>query len=98
MIPIVTPEEMAAVDAAAPEPIDELIHRAGTAVAWAARRMLGGTYGRRVVVVAGPGNNGALGSEHDEAHEADSGWDSDSGMDSMDFEESSVEALRKKAL
>ena len=61
MIPIVTPEEMAAVDAAAPEPIDELIHRAGTAVAWAARRMLGGTYGRRVVVVAGPGNNGADG-------------------------------------
>ncbi|MEM7287152.1 MAG: NAD(P)H-hydrate dehydratase [Actinomycetota bacterium] len=61
MIPIVTPEEMAAVDAAAPEPVDELIARAGAAVAWAARRRLGGAYGRRVVVLAGKGNNGADG-------------------------------------
>src|SRR4051794_19620888 len=38
-----------------------LIERAGTAVAWHARRMLGGTYGRRVVVVCGKGNNGADG-------------------------------------
>ena len=33
MIPIVTPEEMAAIDAAAPEPVDVLIERAGAAVA-----------------------------------------------------------------
>lgn len=61
MIPIVTPEEMAAIDAAAPEPVEALIDRAGAAVAWAARRRLGGTYGRRVVVLAGKGNNGADG-------------------------------------
>lgn len=56
-----TPEEMAAIDAAAPEPVEVLIERAGAAVAWAARRHLGGTYGRRIVVVAGKGNNGADG-------------------------------------
>src|SRR3954451_23023549 len=38
-----------------------LIARAGSAVAWHARQMLGGTYGRRVVVVCGTGNNGADG-------------------------------------
>jgi NAD(P)H-hydrate epimerase len=52
---------MKAVDAAASEPVDVLIERAGGAVAWAALRMLGGTYGKRVVVVAGKGNNGADG-------------------------------------
>lgn len=57
-LPVVTPAEMAAIDAAAPEPTTELIARAGAAVARAAVRLLGGTYGRRVVVVAGPGNNG----------------------------------------
>jgi len=61
MIPIVTPAEMAAIDAASPEPVDVLIDRAGAALAWHARTMLGGTYGRRVVIVAGPGNNGADG-------------------------------------
>lgn len=61
MIPIVTPDEMAAVDAAAPEPVDVLIERAGAALAVHVRSLLGGTYGRRVVVVAGPGNNGADG-------------------------------------
>ncbi|MBS1848517.1 MAG: NAD(P)H-hydrate dehydratase [Actinobacteria bacterium] len=61
MIPIVTPAEMAAIDAAAPEPVEVLIGRAGWAVARTARRMLGGTYGRRVVVIAGGGNNGADG-------------------------------------
>lgn len=61
MIPIVTPAEMAAIDAAAPEPVDELIERAGAAVARTAIDMLGGTYGRRVTVVAGKGNNGADG-------------------------------------
>jgi NAD(P)H-hydrate epimerase len=55
---VVTPEEMAAIDAAAPEPVEVLIERAGAAVARCAVQMLGGTYGRRVVVIAGKGNNG----------------------------------------
>jgi NAD(P)H-hydrate epimerase len=58
MIPIVTPEEMAAIDRESPEPVETLIGRAGAAVARQALTMLGGTYGRRVVVVAGKGNNG----------------------------------------
>ncbi len=58
VIPVLTPEEMAAVDAAASEPVEALIARAGAAVARAAVEMMGGTYGRRVVVVAGKGNNG----------------------------------------
>ncbi len=61
MIPIVTPEEMAAIDAAAPEPVEVLVQRAGAAVARMARQMLGGTYGRVVNVVIGKGNNGADG-------------------------------------
>ena len=61
MIPVVTPEEMAAIDAAAPEPVEELIVRAGSALARAALDMLGGSYGRRVAVLAGKGNNGADG-------------------------------------
>ena len=61
MIPILTPEEMAAVDAAAPEPVEVLIDRAGAAVARVALDLLGGPYGRRVVVLAGKGNNGADG-------------------------------------
>lgn len=58
MQPIVTPEEMAAIDEAAPEPVEVLIARAGAAVTLAAVAMLGGTYGRRLVVLAGKGNNG----------------------------------------
>jgi NAD(P)H-hydrate epimerase len=58
VIPVVTPEEMGAIDAAAPEPVEELIERAGAAVARAVVDELGGTYGRRVVVIAGKGNNG----------------------------------------
>lgn len=61
MIPVVTPDEMRAIDAAAAEPVDVLIDRAGRAAARVAVQMLGGTYGRRVTVVAGPGNNGADG-------------------------------------
>jgi NAD(P)H-hydrate epimerase len=38
-----------------------LVDRAGDAVARGARRLLGGTYGRRVVIVCGKGNNGADG-------------------------------------
>ncbi|MBV8159763.1 MAG: NAD(P)H-hydrate dehydratase [Acidimicrobiia bacterium] len=63
MIPVVTPEEMQAVDAAAPEPTEVLVHRAGGAVARIAVDMMGGVYGRRVVVVAGKGNNGADGRD-----------------------------------
>jgi NAD(P)H-hydrate epimerase len=61
MIPVVTPEEMAAIDAAAPEPVDVLVGRAGAAVARCARQLVGGTYGRVVNVIAGKGNNGADG-------------------------------------
>jgi ADP-dependent NAD(P)H-hydrate dehydratase / NAD(P)H-hydrate epimerase len=63
MLPVLTPDEMAAVDAAATEPVEVLIGRAGAAVARAALAILGGTYGRRVVVVAGKGNNGNDGRE-----------------------------------
>ena len=63
VIPILTPEEVRAADAAAPEPVEVLVSRAGAAVARAAVELLGGTYGRRVVVVAGRGNNGADGRE-----------------------------------
>ncbi len=60
-MPIVTPEEMRAIDAASPVPVDELVRRAGRAVGRAAVEMLGGSYGRTVAVIAGPGNNGADG-------------------------------------
>lgn len=58
MIPVLTPEQMRAVDAAAPEAVEVLIRRAAAAVCREAIEFLGGSYGRRVVVVAGPGNNG----------------------------------------
>ena len=61
MIPVVTPARMAEIDAAAPEPVEVLIERAGAAVAEAAAEVMGGRFGRRVVVLAGPGNNGADG-------------------------------------
>lgn len=63
MIPVVTPAEMRAIDAAAPEPVEELIQRAGAAVAREAVGMLGGTYGRVVHVIVGTGNNGADGRD-----------------------------------
>jgi ADP-dependent NAD(P)H-hydrate dehydratase / NAD(P)H-hydrate epimerase len=61
---MLTPDEMGAADRRAiaggtPEAV--LVERAGTAVARHALRMLGATYGRRVVVVCGKGNNGADG-------------------------------------
>lgn len=40
---------------------DELVARAAAAVARSVTRRLGGVYGRRVTVLAGPGNNGADG-------------------------------------
>ncbi len=64
--PVVTPAEMGEADRRAiaqgtPEPV--LIGRAAGAVAMHAVRMLRGTYGRRVVVAAGKGNNGADGRD-----------------------------------
>ena len=63
MIPVLTPDEMRRADAAAlasvgPDRENVFIARAGRAVAGAARRMLGGAYGKRVVVIAGKGHNG----------------------------------------
>src|SRR4051812_24724233 len=78
MLPVLTPAEMAARDAAAiAGGVSQapLVDRAGGAGArgarrplrgahgrgGAARRLLGGAYGRRVVIVCGTGNNGADG-------------------------------------
>lgn len=60
MQPIVTVEQMRELDARAIATIglDRLIDRAGYGAAMVARRMLGGFYGRRIVVVAGKGHNG----------------------------------------
>ncbi|MGH9183450.1 MAG: NAD(P)H-hydrate epimerase, partial [Acidimicrobiales bacterium] len=58
-----TPAEMGEIDAASSEPTEVLVGRAGAAVARAAVAVMGGSYGRRVVVVAGKGNNGADGRE-----------------------------------
>ena len=60
---VLTRDEMRAADAAALATVSHatLVTRAGTAVAHAALRLLGGAYGRRVVVVAGKGSNGADG-------------------------------------
>ncbi|MGZ8733596.1 MAG: NAD(P)H-hydrate dehydratase [Acidimicrobiia bacterium] len=61
---LLTPEEMGAADertVAGGTPAATLMERAGRAVARAVRSELGGTYGRRVVVVCGRGNNGADG-------------------------------------
>ena len=41
--------------------LDDLMERAGLEVARCARSLLGGAAGRRIVVLAGPGNNGADG-------------------------------------
>ncbi|MHB1782321.1 MAG: NAD(P)H-hydrate epimerase, partial [Acidimicrobiales bacterium] len=60
MKPVLTRAEMADVDAAAArvESFEAIVERAGTAVERTALAMLGGAYGRRVVVVAGRGHNG----------------------------------------
>lgn len=64
MRPVLTPKQMRVLDAEAVTdgtPMEVLIARAGAAVARAAKRMMGGLYGRTVVVVTGKGNNGADG-------------------------------------
>ncbi|MGH9304671.1 MAG: NAD(P)H-hydrate epimerase, partial [Acidimicrobiales bacterium] len=57
---MLTPDQMRAVDEAAQAEVSlaELVERAGTAVARESLAILKGAYGRRVIVVAGPGNNG----------------------------------------
>ena len=63
MQPVLTVTEMQAVDARAQAdtPLEQLVERAGTAVAGAALELMGGAYGRRAVLVCGKGNNGADG-------------------------------------
>ena len=64
MRPVLSPRQMRVIDAEAVSlgtSLEVLVARAGAAVARAARRMLGGLYGRTVVVVIGKGNNGADG-------------------------------------
>jgi ADP-dependent NAD(P)H-hydrate dehydratase / NAD(P)H-hydrate epimerase len=60
MKPILTAEEYRRVDQAYTGDMDQAMDRAGFAVALAAAR-LGTGYGKRVVVLAGPGNNGGDG-------------------------------------
>lgn len=63
-LPILTPSESGELDRRSAErgvSVDALMENAGRAVAWAARRMVGGVYGRRAVVVCGKGNNGGDG-------------------------------------
>jgi len=61
MLAVATVAEARAADEAAPASHETLVRRAGTALACAAIEMLGGAYGRRVVVLAGKGSNGADG-------------------------------------
>jgi ADP-dependent NAD(P)H-hydrate dehydratase / NAD(P)H-hydrate epimerase len=64
MLPILTPDESAALDRASGERgigVDALMENAGHAVARAAVEVAGGAYGRRAVVVCGKGNNGGDG-------------------------------------
>jgi NAD(P)H-hydrate epimerase len=61
MRPVLTPEQMRHVDANSGTSFDTLVRRAGYAVAREASRLMGGAYGRKVVVLAGKGNNGADG-------------------------------------
>jgi len=64
MEPVLRPDEMRAADEAAISagtPSAELMDRAAHACAVTALRMLGGAYGKRIVVIAGKGNNGGDG-------------------------------------
>ena len=63
MHPVLTIAQMREVDvrAVAATAIEELVERAGTAVAGAALDLMGGAYGRRCVLICGKGNNGADG-------------------------------------
>ena len=64
MKPVLTPAEAVELDRATQAggvPAADLMERAGRAVAQAVTDLLGGTYGRRAVVVCGKGNNGGDG-------------------------------------
>jgi NAD(P)H-hydrate epimerase len=64
MQPLLTPEQMAQADKAAIDAgtsAEVLMDRAGRAVARAAIELMGGRYGKRALVVCGPGNNGGDG-------------------------------------
>jgi hydroxyethylthiazole kinase-like uncharacterized protein yjeF len=64
VIPILSPAQASALDEAAESRgtgVRTLMERAGYHVAIEAARLMGGTYGRRVVVVCGKGNNGGDG-------------------------------------
>ncbi|HXF73510.1 MAG TPA: NAD(P)H-hydrate epimerase, partial [Actinomycetota bacterium] len=64
MKPVLTPAAAAALDRASQERgvrAEDLMERAGAAVARAAVGLVGGAYGRRAVVVCGKGNNGGDG-------------------------------------
>ena len=64
MKPVLTPDQAAELDRetrARGVSAELLMERAGRAVARAAIDLLGGTYGRRAVVVCGKGNNGGDG-------------------------------------
>jgi len=58
---VLTPDEKRRADETADVPVETLVDRAGAAVAKVALQRLGGAYGRTVIVLAGPGNNGADG-------------------------------------
>lgn len=61
---VINPRQMRVIDTEAVSaglPLDVLVQRAGHAVARVARRMMGGVYGRTVVLVVGKGSNGADG-------------------------------------
>ncbi len=64
MIPVLSPSAMQEADRRTIEagtPSSVLMERAGHAVAVSVARLLGGAYGRRVLVLAGKGNNGGDG-------------------------------------
>jgi ADP-dependent NAD(P)H-hydrate dehydratase / NAD(P)H-hydrate epimerase len=60
VLPVITPAEAGRLDRASTVGVDVLMDRAGRAVANAAVAM-GATYGKRLVVLVGPGNNGGDG-------------------------------------
>lgn len=64
MLAALSPEDVYACDEAgvrAGTPLATMMRRAGAAVAREARSMLGGSYGRRILVLCGKGNNGGDG-------------------------------------
>src|SRR2546430_13422880 len=64
MKPVLSPQEAVELDRATQArgvPAEDLMERAGWAVARACADIAGGTYGRRAVVVCGKGNNGGDG-------------------------------------